>query len=68
MPLIFFLTLDRLLILLLFISTNVFIYLLLVTLGFHWCAHFSLAVGSRGHSLLEHRLLIAVASLVEHGL
>ena len=38
-------------------------------LGLHCCTGFSLAVESRGYSLVVHRLVIAVASLaVEHGL
>ena len=37
-------------------------------LGLHCCTGFPLAVMSRGYSLDVHRLLIVVASLVEHRL
>ena len=50
-----------------FKTTN--IYLFLAVLGLRCCVGFSLIVGSRGYPLVAaHRLLIAVASLVEHGL
>ena len=45
------------------------IYLFLAVLGLHCCRGFSLTVESGGYSLVvAHRLLIVVASLVEHGL
>ena len=48
---------------------NVFICLFMAVLVLHCCAGFSLAAVSRACSLAEaHGLLIAVASVVEHGL
>ena len=46
-----------------------FIYLFLAVLGLHCFSGFSQVAESRGYSSAAvHKLLIAVASLVEHGL
>ena len=45
-----------------------FIYLFLAALGLHCFSDFSQVAQSRGYSpAAVHKLLIAVASLVEHG-
>ena len=56
--------------LLLFVKIILFFYLFLAVLGLQCCADLSLAVVSKGCSLVTvHRLLIAVASLaVKHWL
>ena len=52
-----------------FFSFNNFIYLFLAVLGLRCHAGFSLVVESRGYSLVAmHKLLFAVAFVVEHGL
>ena len=51
--------------LLLFLKLILFFYLFLAALGLQCCADLSLAVVSKGYSLVRvHRLLIAGASLV----
>ena len=52
-----------------FLNIILFTHLFLAILGLHFCVGFSLAAASWGYSLIEvHGLLIAVASLADHGL